>query len=314
MTAAAGRPELRNAPGKAIAYMLAAVATLTTMDAGVKWLTDDYSVPQIAFMRYLIGIVVAVAMAARMGGLTTLRTHRPGGHMLRSALNIGTMLTFYYALTRLPLADTIAICYVAPLFMTVLSVLMLGERVGPRRWSAIAIGFAGVLLILQPGGAGEGTGVSAGALFALSSALLYALTLITSRQLSATESSPTILFYYSIGVIVTMGMLMPWMWVMPRWADLGVILFVGIAGSFGQFFLNQAFRYGEVSLLAPLDYTGLIWAAGLGFVLWGDFPTVMVLIGATVIVLASLYVARREAILRRQTAAADPPPPAAPGE
>ncbi len=308
MTSAAERPALRDAPGKAIVYMLAAVAALTTMDAGVKWLTTGYPVPQIAFMRYAIGLFVALGMAARMGGLATLRTRRPGGHALRSALNIGTMLTFYYALARLPLADTIAICYVAPLFMTVLSVLVLGERVGRRRWSAIAIGFAGVLLILQPGGAGPATGVGAGALFALSSALLYALTLIASRQLSTTESSHTILFYYSVGVIASMGLLMPWLWLTPRWEDLWLILFVGIAGSFGQFFLNQAFRYGEVSLLAPLDYTGLVWAMGLGLVLWGDFPSASVLTGAAVIVAASLYVARREALLRRKAAAAATPP------
>src|SRR4030095_9310638 len=99
------------------------------------------------------------------------------------------------------------------------------------------------------------------------------------------------------------GPLMPMMWVTPRWEDLSIILFVGIAGSFGQFFLNQAFRYGEVSLLAPLDYTGLIWATLLGLVLWGDFPTALVLTGAAIIVLASFYVVRREALLRRGPAA-----------
>jgi drug/metabolite transporter (DMT)-like permease len=294
---------LRHVPGRAVAYMLSAVGLLTIMDAAVKWLTEGYPVPQIAFMRYAIGIIIAAIFAAQAGGLTTLRTRRLGGHALRSALNIGTMLTFYYALQRLPLADTVAIAYVAPLFMTILSVLLLGERVGWRRWGAIGIGFVGVIFILRPATAG----ISLGAIFALAAALLYALTLISSRQLSRTESSHTILFYYSAGVLVTMGPLMPMMWVTPRWEDLWIILFVGIAGSFGQFFLNQAFRYGEVSLLAPLDYTGLLWATMLGLVLWGEFPTALVLTGAAIIVLASLYVVRREAMLRRQQAAASVP-------
>lgn len=286
---------LRNAPAKGVAYMLAAAATLTIMDGGIKWLTDGYPVPQIGFMRYAIGLVVAVGFALRLGGLATLRTRRLGGHAARSIFNLVTMLTFYYALERLPLADTVAIGYAAPLVMTALSVPLLGEQVGWRRWSAVIIGFVGVIVILQPSPAG----ISSGALFALVAAVCYALTLVTSRQLSTTESSHTILFYYSVFVVIALGALMPWMWVAPRLQDLWIILFVGIAGSFGQFFLNQAFRYGEVSLLAPLDYSGLIWAILLGIVLWGDMPTPAVLAGSTIVIGAGVYIVRREVMRRR---------------
>jgi drug/metabolite transporter (DMT)-like permease len=224
------------------------------------------------------------------------------------------MLTFYYALQVQPLADTIAIGYAAPLCMTAFSVPLLKEHVGWRRWSAIVVGFVGVIFILKPSPAG----ISLGAIFALVAAVLYALTLITSRQLSTTETSHSILFYYSVGVIVVMGFvgLLPqlgvsalWVspWVVPRWSDLWIVLSVGFLGSFGQFFLNQAFRYGEVSLLAPLDYTALIWAVLLGLVLWGDFPTTAVLIGAAIIVFSSLYVVRRETVLRRARQNADAP-------
>ena len=296
MSAAQAHPQPRSSPGKGVAYMLAAVATLTVMDAGVKWLTDHYPVPQIGFMRYAIGILVALGFALRLGGLATLRTSRPGGHALRSVFNLGTMLTFYYALDLLPLADSIAIGYAAPLIMTALSVPLLGERVGVRRWSAVMVGFVGVVVILRPSAAG----ISPGALFALAAALLYALTLVTSRQLSATESSHTILFYYSLFVVVALAGVMPFVWVTPRLEDLWLIFFVGVAGSFGQFFLNQAFRYGEVSLLAPLDYSGLVWAALLGFLLWGDIPGTFVWVGAAIIVTAGIYIVRREAMLRRR--------------
>jgi drug/metabolite transporter (DMT)-like permease len=208
------------------------------------------------------------------------------------------MLTFYYALEALPLTNSIAIGYAAPLFMTALSVPLLGERVGWRRWLAVVAGFVGVLIAAQPSAAG----VSAGALFALAAALFYALTLVTSRQLSTTESSHTILFYYSLFVILALGAWMPWVWETPRWGDLWLIVFVGVAGSFGQFFLNQAFRYGEVSLLAPLDYSGLVWAGLLGFILWRDVPTQWVLAGSAIIMSAGIYIVRREAMLRRREA------------
>jgi drug/metabolite transporter (DMT)-like permease len=293
----------RNAPAKGIVYMLAASATLTIMDAGIKWLTRDYPVPQIGFMRYAVGMLVATALAARLGGIATLRTKRPGGHALRSLFNLATMLTFYYALEALPLTDSIAIGYAAPLFMTALSVPLLGERVGWRRWLAVTVGFLGVLIAAQPSGAG----ISTGALWALAAALFYALTLVTSRQLSTTESSHTILFYYSLFVVVALGAWMPWVWVAPRWEDLWLIVFAGVAGSFGQFFLNQAFRYGEVSLLAPLDYSGLVWAGLLGFIVWTDVPTPAVLAGSAIIISAGIYIVRRETMLRRR-----PRPPAAP--
>lgn len=293
----------RNAPAKGIVYMLAASATLTIMDAGIKWLTADYPVPQVGFMRYGVGILVAAAMAARLGGIATLRTRRQGGHALRSLFNLATMLTFYYALDALPLTDSIAIGYAAPLFMTALSVPLLGERVGWRRWSAVVVGFLGVLVAAQPSAAG----ISTGALFALAAALFYALTLVTSRQLSTTESSHTILFYYSLFVVVALGAWMPWVWVEPRWEDAWLIVFVGVAGSFGQFFLNQAFRYGEVSLLAPLDYSGLVWAGLLGFIVWSDVPTPAVLVGSAIIISAGIYIVRREAMRRRHSR-----PPAAP--
>ena len=307
MTAAASATP-RNAPAKGIVYMLAASATLTIMDAAIKWLTATYPVPQIGFMRYAVGMVVATALAARLGGVATLRTQRLGGHALRSLFNLATMLTFYYALQALPLADSIAIGYAAPLFMTALSVPLLRERVGWRRWLAVLVGFVGVLIAAQP----STNGISTGAVWALAAALFYALTLVTSRQLSTTESSHTILFYYSAFVVIALGAWMPWIWVTPRWQDLWLILFAGIAGSFGQFFLNQALRYGEVSLVAPLDYSGLIWAGLLGFMLWGDVPTQWVLVGSAIIISAGIYIVRREAMLRRREARAGAAGPGSP--
>jgi drug/metabolite transporter (DMT)-like permease len=310
MTAPSGPAGLRYQPVRAMLYSFSAVASLTLLDAGVKWLTTDYAVPQIAFMRYLFGLALAVILASRMGGLVTLTTRRPFGHALRSVFNLATMITFYYALKLMPLADTMAITFATPLFMVGLSVVLLKEKVGIRRWSAVIVGFLGVILILQP----SGTGMAAGALLALVSAFLYALTLITSRQLSTTEPSHTILFYYSIGVLSMTGLagllgesLLPsWKWAPLQAADLWIFVVVGVSGSFGQFFLNQAFRYGEVSLLAPIEYTGLLWGILYGVVLWGELPTWVTLAGAAIVAGSSLYIAQREARLRRAGAVEAP--------
>jgi drug/metabolite transporter (DMT)-like permease len=293
---------LRFAPGRAVIFMLAAVFCLAVLDAGVKWLTADYPIPQIGFLRYCIGICFAIALAMRFGGIVTLRTRRLGGHALRSVLNMITMITFYYALRLMPLADAVAVGFAAPLFMTALSVPLLRERVGPRRWAAIVVGFFGVLLIAGPGSGPDGIVIGWGALLALISAFTYALTLITSRQLSRTELSHTILFYYSIGVILVMGSTLPFNWVTPLWEDVWIFVLVGVSGSIGQYCLNQAFRYGEVSFIAPLEYTSLIWAGLFGIAFWGDIPTWSVLGGAAIVVAANLYVVRRESTVRRAAA------------
>jgi drug/metabolite transporter (DMT)-like permease len=287
---------LRNLPTRAIAYMLAASFLIIVLDTAVKWLAKAYSPLQIGFVRYVIGVAIAAGIATRAGGIGTLRTRRVGGHLLRSALNLTTMLSFYYALRLLPLADSIAINFAAPLFVTAFSGPMLGEHVGVRRWTAVACGFVGVLLAVQPSPAG----ISPGATLALLSALTWALTIVTSRQISSTESSHTILFYYSLAVVIVLGAAMPALWIPPSPHDWLWFVVVGIAGSFGQFCYNQAFRYGEASLVAPLDYLGIVWATLFGFVVFGDIPSWLVLGGGACIIASSIYIAQREAVAARR--------------
>jgi len=291
---------LRNIPARAIAYMLTASFLIIVLDTAVKWLAKGYSPLQIGFVRYVMGLGIATGIATRAGGIGTLRTRRIGGHLLRSALNLTTMLSFYYALRLLPLADSIAINFAAPLFVTALSGPMLGEHVGIRRWSAVAFGFAGVLLAVQP----SPSGISLGAGLALLSGLCWALTIVTSRQISGTESSHTILFYYSLAVVIVLGATMPSLWIEPSLHDWVWFIVVGISGSFGQFCYNQAFRYGEASLVAPLDYLSIVWATLFGFVIFGDIPSSLVLGGAACIIASSIYIAHREAVAAAKRRAA----------
>ncbi len=307
MVAATALAGLRNTPGKAVLYMLAAVALLSVMDAAAKWLTSDYSVWQIVFLTRFVTLAFAIGIAMRAGGLTTLATRRPWTHLGRSVIALAMVITFFLALRTLPLADAIAITFAAPLFMTVLSIPMLGERVGPRRWAAVLVGLAGVLVIVQP----SGDSLQWAALLALASAALYAVMLTIGRRMTVTESSHTIVFYFALFAVVATGVAMPWVWVTPALEDLGLFLVVGLFGSLGGYMMTQAFRYGEVSLLAPFEYTALIWATLYGYLLWDHLADWSVFAGAALVVASGLYIARREARLARDRGAepaGDPSP------
>lgn len=285
---------LRTNPKKAVVYSLMAALLLTTMDAVVKWLTTDYSVVQIAFLRYVIGLGIAIGLAqASSTGLGSLATRRPVSHLWRSAFNITTMITFYMSMRLMPLANAVCISLASPIFMTLLSIPMLREKVSIGRWAAIILGFVGIALIVQPD---PHSGIGTGALLALASAVTWSLTLVSSRRLSTSESSHTILFYYALTVVLVLGgamLIMPSLWHMPMTAkDISFFVLIGILGSFGQFFLNQAYRYGPVSLLAPFEYSGMVWAIAFDILIWANFPTAIMLLGALIVVGCCLYIAR----------------------
>jgi drug/metabolite transporter (DMT)-like permease len=295
---------LRRAPVKGLLYMLAAVLAFSAMDAAAKWLTKGYSVVEVAVLSRSISPFLALAIAMQQGGLQTLKTEVYGWHLLRAGANGVTLLAFFGALIFLPLADTVAITFVSPLIMCALAVPMLKEHVGPRRWTAIVIGFLGVLVITRPSGAGFGWG----AVLALSAAFGDAFGINVTRRMSATESSHSQLFWSSVVLIAAFALLLllqwPSPWVTPSVQDLPAIAILAVTGCGAQFCLAQAFRYGEVSLLAPLEYGALIWAVIFGYVFWGDLPTLTVLAGVAIIIASSAYVAHREA--REKGAAAGP--------
>jgi len=297
-------PRLHFAPGKAIAYSLSAILCLAVLDAQVKWLAADYAITQIAFLRYVVGVVLAVAVAARHGGLRQLRTRRPFGHALRSLLNIATMLTFYAALQRLPLADVIAIAFAAPLFMTVLSVPLLGERVGIRRWSAVIVGFVGVLIMTRPG-----AGVfDPAALLPLSAALLYAVAMIAIRKLSHSEPAATIVFYFTVIGATAGALSLPFQWHTPDAVGLATLVGIGLLGGGAQITMTLAFRVAPVALLAPFGYAGLVFAMGFGYLIWGEVPDAYLLLGAAIVVGSGLYILHRETTLARRRAMVAPAP------
>lgn len=278
---------------RAALFMLAAVGLFALMDAGLKLLSAHYPPLQVASLRGAASLPIVLAWTLSTIGARSLFRVRWPLHLLRAVLGVTMMAPFVYALRTLPLSTAYAIFFIAPLLITALSVPILGERVGPRRWAAIMVGFLGVLVVLRP--TGEGVGSLAG-LAVLLAALGYAVSAITVRVLARTDSSQAIVVWLLFSMALGAGLLAWPNWVPIRGADLWLIAGVGLAGALGQYTVTEAFRQGEASLIAPLEYSALLWGLLLDFSLWGALPDGMTWVGAAIIVLSGLYLLRRERV------------------
>lgn len=276
-------------------FMIGAVTLLSAMDAMMKWLTSGYSVPQIVFLRGVGSILpLGVYLACTVRNPMAFHTRRPAAHVLRAVVGLGALVTLVMAFARMPLANVVAIAFAAPLFVTVLAVMFLGEQVGVRRWTSTVVGFIGVLIIIQPGR----EGFNSAAWLALLGTGLYALVQIFLRQMARTETSAAILFYNLLVGLTLSGACMPFLWVTPTPLDWLIFAASGLVGGSGQICMVLAFRHGEVSVVAPLDYLAIIWATLYGYLIWGDIPGAGVWLGTTIVVGSGLYILHRESRLR----------------
>lgn len=273
--------------------MAAAVALFALMDAGLKLLAPHYPPLQVGALRGLASLPLLLAWVAATTGLRALLRARWRLHLLRAALGIVMMAGFVYGLRTLPLSTAYAITFVAPLLITAMAVPLLGERVGPRRWCAIGIGLLGVLVVLRPTGEGM---LTAGGLAVLLAAFCYAASAITVRVLARSDSTQAMVFWL-MALLSAGSVLLAWRdWAPLRQADLWVIAGIGLSGSLAQVALTEAFRRGEASLVAPLEYTALVWGVILDATLWGVLPDGVTWTGAAIIVVSGLYLLRRERV------------------
>jgi len=278
---------------RAILIMLAAVGVFTLMDGGLKQLTAHYPPLEVAALRGGASLPLVLPWAFATAGWRSLLRVRWSLHLLRAVIGVSMMGAFIYAVHRMPLSGVYAIFFVAPLMITALSVPILGERVGPQRWAAIAVGFAGVLVALHP--SGKGMDVLAG-LAILLAAFGYAVSAITVRVLARTDSPQAMVAW--LLVLLTLGAgacAWPgWVAILP--SDYALIAGVGLAGALGQYAITAAFIRGEASVLAPLEYTALAWSLLLDFFLWKTLPGPATWVGAAIIVVSGLYLLRREKV------------------
>lgn len=283
-------PEAAAANARGIALMVSGILVLTVMDAMIKWLSSDYHSLQIIFFRCAFAMLPIFAIAAFSGGLGSLRTRRPGAQALRAAVGLATMVLFFLALKFMPLAEATVLAFASPLFVTALSVPLLGERVGWRRLAAVVVGFLGVVIILRPG-----TAVfSPYAVLPVAASFFFALGMVLARRLSVTESSIAIVFYTTLAGLLVGAASLPAVWVTPAAEDLPVLVVLGLLGGLGQFLITAAFRHAAVAVVAPFEYSALIWATLLGFMLWGELPDLPTVGGAAVLTAAGLFIVYRE--------------------
>jgi len=278
---------------RAALTMLAAVAVFSSMDAGLKLLSAHYPPFQVAALRGGASLPLVLAWALSTAGARSLLHVRWPLHLLRGAIGVAMMASFVYALRTLPLATAYSIFFIAPLLITALSVPFLGERVGPRRWIAIAVGLLGVVVLLRPSGEGM---LSLAAIAVLLAALMYAVSAITVQLLARTDSTQAMVVWVMVLMTVGAGAIAAPHWVAIRPADLWLVAGVGVAGAIGQYAITEAFRLGEASLLAPLEYTALVWGVVLDATLWGVLPDSITWVGAAIIIASGLYLVRRERV------------------
>ncbi len=280
-------------PVRGIALMCAAVLCFVVMNTLVKTLAPDYSVAQIIWARYFFHFLLILVLFPRRIP-TLLITRRRGMQVLRSVLVLLATLCMYSALRYLPLADVVAITFVAPLLVTGLSVLVLGEQVGPRRWSAVVIGFVGVLVIIRPG-----LGIAHwAAVLPLLMATFYAIYQIVTRMIRGAADPLNSLFYLALVGVVATSVAVPFDWVWPDWRAWLMLIGTGFFGGLGHFAMIRAYESSPAATIAPFAYTELLWALGLGAIVFGDFPDTWTLVGAAIVAGSGLYVLRRERVRR----------------
>jgi drug/metabolite transporter (DMT)-like permease len=276
--------------------MLLQAFLFSAMDALVKLATVRHPTGQIIFFRNLFALVPLYFFIRQAGGLGILRTQRLGQHILRSLGGIASMFCLFLAYAYLPLADAMAIATAGPIFLTALSVPLLGEHVGWRRWAAVFAGFIGILIITRPGSGVFGVA----ALLPLAGAFFYALAMVQIRKLSTSEPPARIVFYVTIAAVVLGGASLPWQWVTPTPLSLVYLVGIGLVGGFAQMAMTHAFRLAPVAVVAPFDYTALVFATGFGYAIWGQIPDRFVWAGAAIVIASGLYILHRETVRRRQ--------------
>jgi drug/metabolite transporter (DMT)-like permease len=319
---------MATAPASNLAGVLAALGAsfvFSINDAAIKFLADDYALHQVVLMRSVVGMVLILAVIVPWeGGYHLLRTRRLGVHLLRGACLVVANMAFFLALAAMPLAEAVAIFFVSPMLITLFSVVFLAERVGPRRWVAVAGGLLGVVIMLRPG-----TGAfQVAALLPLLAAAAYAVLHTLTRRIGATERAATMAFYIQIAFLLSslaMGLafgdgrfaaqddpslaflLRGWVW--PAAADWPLIVLVGVSSAMGGFLISQAYRLCEAALVAPFEYVAMPLAIFWGVAIFGEWPDAATWTGIALILGGGLYMIWREAVQGRRIASRRPQAP-----
>ena len=272
-----------------MALMLAGTALFSLNDALGKWLVASYSVGELLLVRSVAGLILLAPLVGRAGIAAFTTAPRPGLQLVRVVLSTAEVAMFFWAVSYLPLADTVTFYLAAPIYVTALSVVLLGEKVGWRRWTAVVVGFAGVVLALRPSAAT----FTLPALIALAGSVIFALLMIATRRLR--ETSNTVLVAGQVGGTFLFGVIAaPPVWITPSMRDLALLSLFGVVAFVALACINRSLTLAPASVVLPYQYTIIVWAIALGYIFFGDLPDAFTLSGAGIIVAAGLYIFWRE--------------------
>ena len=278
-----------------ILLMIASGFIFTLLDTGAKYLTTELHVLQVVWGRYFFSLALLPLIIGRVNPLRIARTGRLGLQIVRSLLLLAATFFFFTGIRFIPLADATAISFVSPLLLTILSVPMLGEKVGPRRWVAVIIGLVGALIVIRPG-----LGVAHWAtIFPLLTALAYTFYQITTRMLTATDHTSTIFLYTGIVGTLIMTFVVPFFWTPPTFTGWLLLIALGLLGGGGHYLVILAFLRAPASALSPFSFIAIIWTVCAGYLVFADVPDLPTIAGAGVIIASGVFVFYREGAARR---------------
>lgn len=294
-------PERTDRPLRGILLVIASTVFLACSDTMAKYLTKELPPVEIAWIRFVVFVLImAPAMLPRTGQGHVLRSSRPGLQILRGLGLVASSLFFIWGLGFLPIAEASATAFIAPMLVTCLSVVVLAEKVGIRRWIATAIGLIGVLVVMRPGT----SAFHPAAILPIMSALGWACALVLTRQIAGVDRPATTMAWSAVVGLVVLSVLAPFVWVAPTWQQVLIGIAIGVSSTAGHWIVVLAYRHADASVLAPFTYSQLVWVSVLGFAVFGEIPDRWTVLGAIIIICSGLYIAHRERVRRAQAEAA----------
>ena len=279
-----------------VLYMVGSVICFSIMDICVKWL-DYYPIGQVLFLRFFIGFIPIFFIIPREKLFSFYKTSRPGLHAFRAISGALAIIALFLGLRELPLADVVSLTFGGPIFVTIASIIFLSERVGIKRWSAVFLGFLGMLLIIQP----AFTDLNYYYITPVIFCIFFACVAISVRSLSKTEANYTIAFYFTfLCTVLGFSTIFFTDWLMPTFIDFFLFFVLGLCGSIANLLLTQSYRLAEASLVTPIKYLSLVFAIIFGLIIWNEVPKPLMLAGSSLVILSSLIIFIREKKLQKE--------------
>ena len=278
---------------KAITAMLLAVFCVTIMSVQAKLIGIEYNAVQITFARAIVVLILLMPFIYKLGGLNFLKTKKPFLHFFRGLAGLIGNVMFFLAFQRLPVADVTVISQAVPIFSCILAIIFLGETIGWRRWTAITIGFLGVIIAINPS-----VNIAVASLYALGGTLMWSITIIFLRLLGSTEHPVKTVFYFMLVSVIVTSIFQPFLWKEPSFEVILLFIGIGIAAFLTQLLMTYALQKAPASIVSPFNYTGIVWAIIFDYVIWNANPMFATIFGGIIITISGIYIFKREAKIK----------------